>query len=69
MQRFLTPLEENIEFEDELRKEVKSRFPSLDPDWAVNKYQERMHNDSRKMAKALVLMMPEVIRVKRQGEK
>jgi hypothetical protein len=55
-------LETSIRLEDAVRKEVKARFPSLDPDWAVKRHMDHMYENGRKTAEVLLLMIPEIIR-------
>jgi hypothetical protein len=57
-----TSLERMIEVEDALRDECKSRFPTLDSIWAVNRYMENVYNSRKKIAEALIPMMGELIR-------
>ena len=60
-----TKLETMIELEDTVRAVVMARFPSLNPDWAVNRYLDLIYDNSRKTAQAVVPMMAEVIRSQR----
>jgi hypothetical protein len=54
-----------LELADAIRRDVTERFPSLDPEWAVNRYLDRMYTESRKTADVLVCMVPEIIRSQR----
>jgi hypothetical protein len=47
-------LETGILLEDTVRKEAQTRFPSLDADWAVKRYMDKMYNNSKKTAEVLV---------------
>jgi hypothetical protein len=58
-------LESELELADAIRKEVKSRFLSLDPEWAVNRHLDKMYENSKKIAEILVCMVPEIIRSQR----
>ena len=55
-------LETAIELEDDFRKEVIARFPSLEPTWAVNRNMDKIYENSKKTAQVLVAMVPEIIR-------
>ena len=54
-------LETEIRLEDEIRKECKARFPSLDADWAVKRYMDNIYKNRKKTAKVLVGMLFEAI--------
>ena len=57
-----TSLERMLELEDLIKKESLSRFPSKDPNWFVKRWMDRLYTNQRETAKAIVAMMPEVIR-------
>ena len=47
-------LETAIALEDTVRKEATKRFPSLDPDWAAERYMDKMYDNSKRTAEVLL---------------
>jgi hypothetical protein len=63
--RMKTRFELEMELGDAIRKEVKSRFPSIDPDWVVKRLGDLRYENSVKTAQILMAMVPEIIRSQR----
>jgi hypothetical protein len=57
-----TSLEKQIGLEDLIKKTALNRFPSIDPNWFVKRWMDRAYTHQREIAKAVVAMMPEVVR-------
>ena len=55
-------LDKHLQFSESLRNEVKRRYPGMDPDWAVNRYLEKILSNSVQTANVLAPWMPEIVR-------
>jgi hypothetical protein len=64
-----TRLEQQIALEDLVRGMVTTRFPAIDPDWAVKHHMDTLYRISREVASVLLAMRPEVLRVMREASK
>lgn len=56
-----------IQLEDLFVERCKDNFPALDAKEALYRYMYKMHEDSRRAGKILMLMRPEVLRVAQGG--
>jgi hypothetical protein len=55
------PLTVRLQFAENLRSEIKRRYPQMDPEWGVNRYLQKVESNSRETAKIIALLMPEII--------
>lgn len=63
-----TRLAQQLDLEELVRKESQKSYPALDANWVVTRWLGRLEEDSRKTARILIQMWPEVVSVRLAGD-